>query len=214
MQGGDVGPQVPERESAVLSGWCLHPRRHTTRTSTAPFCCRWSAVGPQDKYQHQPMSVPLLLWTSYVERPASLSTYRQQSSDTFGRALKRHLFSIWCRLQLFALQHLLMWRIIKALIKWCEHSSAVYQLSVICLSCLYSFSVLSQSCFCHLCTWWLNQTEQLCNSNFYLLPAPLYCSDFMDMLRRLISCRIIIIIIYYYYYYVLVSNYFETLNIL
>jgi len=55
----------------------VHPCRHTTRTSTAPFCCRWSAVGPQDKYQHRPTWVPLL-WTSYVERPASLSTYRQQ----------------------------------------------------------------------------------------------------------------------------------------
>ena len=28
----------------------------------------------------------------------------------------RHLFSIWCRLLLFALQHLLMWHIINALI--------------------------------------------------------------------------------------------------
>jgi len=111
VEGGDVGAQVPEQESAALSGWCLHPRRHTTRTSTAPFCCRWSAVGPQDKYQHRPTWVPLL-WTSYVERlPVSLRT-NNRSSDAFGRALKRHLFSIWCRLPLFALQCLLMWRII------------------------------------------------------------------------------------------------------
>ena len=39
-----------------------------------------------------------------------------RSSDAFDRALKRHLFSIWRRLPLFVLQHLLMWHIINALI--------------------------------------------------------------------------------------------------
>ena len=42
--------------------------------------------------------------------PVSLRT-DNRSSDAFGRALERHLFSIWCRLSLFALQRPLMWRI-------------------------------------------------------------------------------------------------------
>jgi len=39
-----------------------------------------------------------------------------RSSDAIGIALKRHLFNIGCRLLLFVLQRLLMWRIINALI--------------------------------------------------------------------------------------------------
>jgi len=45
-----------------------------------------------------------------------------RSSDASGRALKRHLYSIWCRLLLLALQRLLMWRIINAMIIIIRHS--------------------------------------------------------------------------------------------
>ena len=48
--------------------------------------------------------------STVVEHPASLSTYRQQSSDAFGRTLKYTS----CRLPLYVLQRLLMWRIINA----------------------------------------------------------------------------------------------------
>jgi len=45
-----------------------------------------------------------------------------RSSDASGRALKRHLYSICCRLLLLALQRLLMWRIINAMIIIIRHS--------------------------------------------------------------------------------------------
>ena len=95
VQDGDVGPQLPERESAVLSGRCLHPRRHTTRTSTAPFCCRSSAVGPRTSTNIGRRGFHCCgparpTWNAL---PVSLRT-DNRSSDAFGRALKRHLFSI------------------------------------------------------------------------------------------------------------------------
>jgi len=65
-------------------------------------------------YQHRPTWVPLL-WTSYVERPAGLSTYRQQIFWRLWQSTEETPVQHLNTLPLFAPQRLLMWRIINPL---------------------------------------------------------------------------------------------------
>ena len=79
---------------SAATGQLLVPRRSTNIGQRGFHCC-----GP----------------ATCNALPVSLCT-DNRSSVAFGRALKRHLFIIWCRLPLFELHRLLLWRIVNALI--------------------------------------------------------------------------------------------------
>jgi len=115
VQGGDVGPQVPKREStSYLADVCIPVNTltgcwqlHSASAGQLLFLRTSTNIGRRGFHCCGPAT-----WNAV---PVSLCT-DNRSSDAFGRALKRHLFSFKCRLPLFALQRLLMWRIINALI--------------------------------------------------------------------------------------------------